>query len=77
MANEPVQAEKKEESKSKPVGLEPGQIKSLFEIDVGSIMSSLHVKAMSEFNSKFGDYTIVNSAMSGEGKDSKLESAGA
>lgn len=39
-------------------------------------MSSLHVKAMSEFNSKFGDYTIVNSAMSGEGKDSKLESAG-
>lgn len=77
MANELVQVEKKEESKSKPVGLEPGQIKSLFEIDVGSIMSSLHVKAMSEFNSKFGDYTIVNSAMSGEGKDSKLESAGA
>lgn len=76
MANEPVQAEKTEKS-NKPVGLEPGQIKSLFEIDVGSIMSSLHVKAMSEFNSKFGDYTIVNSAMSGEGKDSKLESAGA
>lgn len=76
MANEPAQAEKKEDSKTKQIGLELGQIKSIFELDIGLILSSLHAKAMDEFNGKFGDYVIVNSAIAGDGKDGKLESAG-